>query len=761
ASLKAEIETLKSNAKAADDWMKAASENLAGIAKEKEELTTKASSADVEVMNLKAEIDTLKSTSEELTTKLNEAGSSSDEAAACRAEIETLKSNAKAADDWMKMASENVTNLTKENEILTAKLNDASSASNSNSEEVTLLRSEVESLRNNAAASDKWMQSASANLSSLEQEKAGLSSELASVQAILDEKLKIIATGTEEILALRKTASKMKEVEEAAKLADMYKSEAEAASAVSSEKQAECQQHLKTIADLREWSSRAQEEMVGRDSTISELRAQLDQLSTEKINMMTEHQEARAKAIQHQSALQELESAKIRAEEEVLSLKTDMTFLSKSNVEGVQEKIIEARREEEERVLAIMRREVEEMRVKMLQSDEAENMAKTILRTTEQKLAEVRLQLSMYEREVEAMKTDSKYLRETLDRTKERNNESSANFKKRIYALEREREDILESNLAEVRALREELKNTGTDRDHQKRLAEEKEKDLILLNESVRGDGEMGEREIDRLRYEKAQLLQSANHAAANFERKMREAIAASAGKREAELILEREGKKQAEMTSEGLRTEVSELQATVRALGEGGKGGEGESAATAAMGKVRVELDNVRKENETVRGENARLTQRITANFEEMQRANAILTERAKMAEMRVKQVEERETEGRVRLERARLREEGLSDSMFSPGGTGRGLGGDAQLFHRVVAELQREVEEGRAMFSELEGEHEDLLALLAQQEIEKESLKGALRGATREEETVERAMKEAESVCIQRFNQYVTLET
>ena len=63
--------------------------------------------------------------------------------------------------------------------------------------------------------------------------------------------------------------------------------------------------------------------------------------------------------------------------------------------------------------------------------------------------------------------------------------------------------------------------------------------------------------------------------------------------------------------------------------------------------------------------------------------------------------------------------------------------------------------------MFSELEGEHEDLLALLAQQEIEKESLKGALRGATREEETVERAMKEAESVCIQRFNQYVTLET
>ena len=114
-------------------------------------------------------------------------------------------------------------------------------------------------------------------------------------------------------------------------------------------------------------------------------------------------------------------------------------------------------------------------------------------------------------------------------------------------------------------------------------------------------------------------------------------------------------------------------------------------------MGKVRVELDNVRKENETVRGENARLTQRITANFEEMQRANAILTERAKMAEMRVKQVEERETEGRVRLERARLREEGLSDSMFSPGGTGRGLGGDAQLFDRVVAELQREVEEGR----------------------------------------------------------------
>ena len=50
--------------------------------------------------------------------------------------------------------------------------------------------------------------------------------------------------------------------------------------------------------------------------------------------------------------------------------------------------------------------------------------------------------------------------------------------------------------------------------------------------------------------------------------------------------------------------------------------------------------------------------------------------------------------------------------------------------------------------------------LALLAQQEIEKDSLKGALRGAAGAgEEAVDRAMAEAESICISRFNQYVTM--
>ena len=134
------------------------------------------------------------------------------------------------------------------------------------------------------------------------------------------------------------------------------------------------------------------------------------------------------------------------------------------------------------------------------------------------------------------------------------------------------------------------------------------------------------------------------------------------------------------------------------------------------------------------------------------------ILNERVKITELRARQVEERENESKIRLERARLRDEvteGSVDtsSMFSP--SSRSFGQQQSvLFERVISELQRDIDESRTSFGVLEAEHEDLLALLAQQQIEKECLASHLG-----EEMTATAMKKAEQVCVNRFQQYIEM--
>jgi hypothetical protein len=72
---------------------------------------------------------------------------------------------------------------------------------------------------------------------------------------------------------------------------------------------------------------------------------------------------------------------------------------------------------------------------------------------------------------------------------------------------------------------------------------------------------------------------------------------------------------------------------------------------------------------------------------------------------------------------------------------------------------ELMEEVEGLRAMYEELEVEHEDLLALLAQQQLEKETLQSALLSHGGEV-AVEDAQREAEEICISRFDQFIRMD-
>ena len=79
----------------------------------------------------------------------------------------------------------------------------------------------------------------------------------------------------------------------------------------------------------------------------------MERLTSEKADLTTALQGA-------QDKLQKALEARSAAETEAHSLKTDMTFLAKSSLEGTEEKVEMARREVEQRVLSLMRREVRE-----------------------------------------------------------------------------------------------------------------------------------------------------------------------------------------------------------------------------------------------------------------------------------------------------------------------------------------------------------------------------------------------------------------
>ena len=203
--------------------------------------------------------------------------------------------------------------------------------------------------------------------------------------------------------------------------------------------------------------------------------------------------------------------------------------MAKSNVQGMQEKLLIARQEEEERIRGVVRAEAEEMRGKVAAFQAERDDAKRQLRINEEELASAKLKVSMTEREVEALRSDATFMNDAFERIKERNNESIVALRSRTTALEKEREELLATHIREIRVLRKESHSLSAESDELKRMVEDKDSELALLQQTLSGEEFAGEKEIERLRYEKAQLLSSTKKAAANFERKLREATSLSA----------------------------------------------------------------------------------------------------------------------------------------------------------------------------------------------------------------------------------------
>ena len=735
-----EIVALKEKAGAADAWMAEANTNMARM---QEELNAKGE-ASADTAELTSKISALESEKSELDT-----------------EIVSLMEKAGAADAWMAEATSNMA---------------AHEAEKVEREE------DIASLSEQIGAANAWMQEATTNMARMQEElrlkgendassHASLESELqaarnslTSIQSTLDivetEKTTLVATlaaKASEIEALQQQSSALveahkKEVEEQAKLTVLYKSEAEAVSSAAltfpspaiqnaleqrlKGKEEECRKLSSTIAEFQKWSSNAQSELQNKELQIASLAKRIDEISIENINLKDTVNETKSARLQMDDIISEHVRAKIGAEDEVRSLKSDLEFLAKSNASGVQEKLLMARQEEEERVKSSTRRELQELRADAASHQANADESRRLHRICEEQLSTARLKIGMLEREMESLRADETFMKETVDRVKGRHAEVLAGIKARITSLEREREELLNSHVNEMRGMRKEVQKLEKENDELRRMGEDRQQEIEILNSTLTGEEVEGEKEIERLRYEKAQLLASARKTASGFERKLREATSVAAGRRKAEFIAVKEAKESCESRVAQLLGEIGELKTTLAIVKDSReKGREGEYEA---MGTLRVELDKVKSDNEVLRVENSQLTQRISANFEEMERSNVIMNERCRIAEMRLKQVEDREKEGLLRMERVKLREEGVWD------------GGEAELVD--------ELDQLRGIYEDLEAEHEDLLALLAQQQIEKEQLKHGLLNYGGED-AVQLARREAEEICVERFSQFIEM--
>ena len=401
-----------------------------------------------------------------------------------------------------------------------------------------------------------------------------------------------------------------------------------------------------------------------------------------------------------------------KAEREVGQLRRDMEFLAKSSVDGVEEMLKKAREDERSTCEVRNRRDLEALKIHTKAVKDELDLAKERERLAEERLASESLRLSVMEREIHGLKSDEKYLVESRERMKERNEEGNAVLKTRISNLENERNEMSSEHLAEVRELRKHLQVEIKEKDALQRQMIDLQGEVETLKQANKGGQQQEEAEINRLRAEKSVLLKNAAEISSSMDTRVRKAVAAAAGKREAEMIAEREATKAAnaqlretQLLNMGQEKTIMELRKKIEE--NFAAGSEREKTELVGIGELRRERDLLKSEVMNMRENNNNGNGNFVGD----------ITPRSELKLM--------------------------ATPMATP-----------QNNNLAFAELTTLRED----YHELESEHEDLLALLAQQEIEKGVLKKNLE-VKLGEEALRKCMKDAEDVTVERFGQYIDI--
>jgi hypothetical protein len=476
--------------------------------------------------------------------------------------------------------------------------------------------------------------------------------------------------------------------------------------------------------------------------------------------------EIRVQAESSQAAFDEERQARISADREASRLRADVAALlgMEDNEEThaeVQRRTIEAT----EKLHRTERSEIEALKKALSRALDELESTRAAEKDAQARSSKAILQVSMYENEIIAAKSDLKFMTETMDEMREAESSRRSSLEHRITSLQNDHNVRRRFHTSEMENLGNELHQASMERDRlfQSLKESEKSRDTLLhlssTDKMVEGDSDP-HFELAKLRLEKAQLLSASSEESSQAERRLREAVAAVTSSAEADIILEKELRLNAAKSLENVKLEMKELRSSL-----GSRRIETQSQVDASTIALRIELDDLKDRVQSLSEENASLRDQLESTKKDARSTIERLTEDCRAAKLRASQLErEGRFEAEVRAEVARLQASGSRESdrhnivVRENPLEDREDSLDVPELYDVIEKQKQEVREERSMYYELLAEHDDLLALLAQQDIVRVCLCSALTDADGPE-AVDAVMYKAEAQSIEQYGKYVKL--
>ena len=472
---------------------------------------------------------------------------------------------------------------------------------------------------------------------------------------------------------------------------------------------------------------------------------------------------------EYQERFEDEKAAKDVAELEVQGLRDDIAaLLSLSDHEKSPVNMKKLTTKSIEKLQKLEHSEIEDLRKSLFRALEELEFTRSSERETNETISKLRLQISIYEQEVTAAKSEINFLIEAMEESRQTEGSKRASLEYRIGSLENENELVRKYQANELESLRNELVQITMEKDMVINQLKEIEKinSSLVLAASKEGFGNTYQNsdihsECVKLRIENAHLITTAAEDKGKAERRLREMLSAQVASSELDVILEHELRLSAETALNTLKEEFSELQ----------NGKQFEQIQKTSDGSMEKEIRELKSSFNNLKEQHAKL--KVTMDEEASKSKEVIdrLTEECRQAQAKAFKFDrDSRTEIAVQSEITRMKLSTMSSSgdqtsshedlITSRHGDQSTSNCDtsfpsAEAFE-LIRKQQKEIQEERMMYSETLQEHENLLALVAQQDLEKSCLREALIEVAGDD-VANDAIKRAEEFAVMRYGNAV----
>jgi len=448
----------------------------------------------------------------------------------------------------------------------------------------------------------------------------------------------------------------------------------------------------------------------------------------------------RSQLNEYQQRFEDEKAAREVADLEIERLRDDIAaLLSLSDHEKSPTNMKKLTTKSIEKLQKLEHLEIDDLRKSLFRALEDLDFARSTERNTSETVSKLRLQVSIYEQEIIAAKSEVNFLSEAMEELRQTEDSKRESLEYRIRSLENENKIARKYEADELDSLRNELEQMAMEKDvivHQLKESEKTNASLVLATsqeENIQSQHKCDiHSECVKLRIENAHLLTIAAEEKGKTERRLRELLSAQVASSELDVILEHELRLSAETALQTLKEEVGELR----------NGKDPDNVQQTSDYSLEKELQDLRSNVEGLKEENAKLKATMNEQSSKAKETINNLTDECRKAQAKAFKFDrDTRTEIAVQSEIAKLRiltnaapdennstyEDLIHKTKDTDANDDDIPVPSAEAFD-LIRKQQKEIQEERMMYSETLQEHETLLALVAQQDLEKSCLRDAL---------------------------------